>query len=325
MIRWLKAQVEAGMSISQAVAWLSSISTEAGEIEQAILPMASNSTPRLDPLHTLSGAQREAVRDLPTLQLELLFHLTHFDEEAAEDTLAEAFALYPLEQVGDQLLLPALVEMAERQRHGEVSRTIEHFASSYVVQRVGTLLRATPTTINAPLIWVGSARTETHEAGALLLTIYLRRAGYHALFLGQNLPTAEEAVADLVQEVRRHQPALILFAASTQPTAEKTAHFSSHFSARMAQAGALPTTIGYSGPIYVRNPELRAETAGVYLGTHAHEVVQNINELLADRHRYDRKHGKSRESSAHGAEDVAGHVEEPTENHATGNVVAKAW
>jgi DNA-binding transcriptional MerR regulator len=321
IIRWLKAQVDAGMSISQAVVWLSNIVTEAGEIEQTVLPMASNSTPRLDPLSTLPGAQREAGRDLATLQLELLFHLTHFDEEAAEQAMAEAFALYPLEQVGDQLLLPALVEVAERRRRGEVSHTIEHFASSYVVQRLGALLRVTPHNLAGTLIWVGSARTETHEAGALLLTIYLRRAGYHALCLGQNLPTTEEAVADLVQEVRRHQPVLIVFAACTQPTAEKTAHFFSHVSTRTLQNGPIPTTTGYSGPIYASNPELRAESTGVYLGTYAHEVVQNINELLADRHHHNRKHDKNGKSSTHMAELSAGSMEE----HVGPNVVAKAW
>ena len=288
IIRWLKTQVDAGMSISQAVSWLEKITTDAGAMEQVILPITGSGAPLHDPLSTQPTHAPEIVRDLSTIQRELILSLMQFDEEAAENAIAEAFALYPVEQVGDKLFIPALLEISEQRKQGNLGLTTENFANNYLIQRLGTLLRATPNGINSPLIWVGCARTELHEASALLLGIYLRRSGYHVHYLGHNIPVEDEAVQDLVREARRHQPAMILFCASTSLAAEKLGQLSS----RLTETNHLPAIIGYSGTIYVRNPQLRASTAGVYIGTHAHEVVQNINELLADKHLSPKKPGK---------------------------------
>lgn len=289
VIRWLKAQVDAGMSIRQAVTWLGNITGEAGEIDQAILPTTGSSATHHDPLGAMSDPEKEKhheeVRDFHTLQQELIRSLTHFDEEGAGFAIAQAFAIYPIEQVGDRLFMPVLLEIWQRRQHGEVSITTQHFANNYLVHRLGALLRSTPNATNGLLIWVGCASTELHEAGALLLSIYLRRSGYQVHYLGHNVPVEEQAVKDLVAEARRHQPALILFSATTTPAAERLGQLAS----RLAQVNHLPAIIGYSGSIYIRNAELRAATAGVYLGTRAEEVLHNVDALLADRRRAERK------------------------------------
>jgi hypothetical protein len=95
-------------------------------------------------------------------------------------------------------------------------------------------------------------------------------------------------VQDLISEAKRHQPAMILLSASTMPAGEKLGQLS----ARLTHSGHMPAIIAYSGLIYSRNPEVRATTAGVYIGTHAKEVVQNIDELLVDKHRADRRYDK---------------------------------
>jgi DNA-binding transcriptional MerR regulator len=294
VIRWLKAQVDAGMSISQAVSWLGNITTDAGNVEQAILPVAGSTVPMHEPIGTLPNTHHQAARDLDTLQHELIHALADYEEEQAESLLAEAFSLYPLEQVGDKLFMPALGEIGEKRMRGELSITVEQFASNYLLQRLGTLLRSTPNSAAGPLIWVGCARTELHEAGALLLSIYLRRSGYHVHYLGPNLPIEEHAIKDLAQEAKLHQPAMILFSASTPKAVEKLGQLST----RLSQPSHLPAIIGYSGSIYTRSPELRAATAGVYIGTHAKEIVQNLDELLADRYHTDKHHtDKKRDKS----------------------------
>jgi MerR family transcriptional regulator, light-induced transcriptional regulator len=288
VIRWLKAQVEAGMSISQAASWLGTITESGAGMEHAVLPVAGSSAPLHDHPHTTPSQTRQSVRGLAALHNELMLGLLQFDEDAAEAAIAEAFAIYPVEQVGDKLFIPLLAEMSERGLRGDFGPTAEHFASNYLIHRLGTLLRSIPNGVGTPLLWVGCARTELHEVGALLVCIYLRRAGYYVHYLGQNLPIEEEAVKDLVREARRHQPAMILFCANTPLAAERVGQLS----ARLVETNHLPAIIGYCGAIYTRNPELRAATAGVYIGSLAHEVVQNINELLADKHRADRKYDK---------------------------------
>ena len=102
----------------------------------------------------------------------------------------------------------------------------------------------------------------------------------------------EDAVKDLMSEAKRMQPAMILLSASTQSAAEKLGQLSS----RLTQSGHLPAIIAYSGPIYARNPQLHATTAGVFIGTSATEVLHNMDELLAAAHRShknaDKNHAK---------------------------------
>jgi methanogenic corrinoid protein MtbC1 len=285
VIRWLKAQVDAGMSISQAVSWLGTIVTDAGEMEQAILPTTGSGTPLHDSLATSLGNHREEVRGFNALQQDLIRALINYEEGEAELIVAEAFSMYSMEQVGEKLFMPVLMEMNERRERGELSITTEHFAGNYLIQRLGTLLRFIPNGTGSSLIWVGCARAELHEVGALLLGIYLRRSGYHIHYLGQNLPADEPTIKDFVSEAKRQQPAIILFSVSTTQAAEELSYLASH----IAQIDDVPSIIGYSGPVFSRKPELRAAIGGAYMGASAKEVIQNIDTLLADKHRQEKK------------------------------------
>lgn len=273
VIRWLKAQVDAGMSISQAVAWLETISEDAQGMEYVVLPGAAGKTPASDLLGTVSR-RRDNVRDFPSLQQDLIQALFAYDENGAEQVVAEAFAMYPVEQVGEQLFLPVLTEIGERWHRGELSITTEHFASNYLIQRLAALMRSIPNGAGGPLIWVGCAPGELHEVGALLLAIYLRRAGYRVHYMGQNLP-----LDDFPQEVSRQQPAMILFSASTQ----SAAHELGKLTGRITGNSSRQPLIGYGGQVFNRHPELRSAIAGVYMGTNAHEAVQHVDEMLRDK------------------------------------------
>jgi MerR family transcriptional regulator, light-induced transcriptional regulator len=279
VIRWLKAQVDAGMSISQAVSWLENIAADAGGMDSVVLPGPVGNSQFGDGMSAHSS-RREQVRDFPSLQDDLLRALLAFNEEGAELVVAEAFAMYSVEHVGENLIMPVLSEIGERWHRGELSITTEHFATNYLIQRLAALLRSIPNGSNSPLIWVGCAPTELHEVGPLLLAIYLRRAGYRVHYLGQNVPSE-----DLSAELQFHQPAMLLFSASTATAAEELAKFT----ARLTDSGAQRPLIGYGGQVFVRRPELRSNIAGVFMGTSAQEAVEHINELLLDRSRQDKR------------------------------------
>ncbi len=284
IIRWLKTQVDAGMSISQAVNWLENIVGESGETQQVVLPATSGGAQRQNRLGTSPSIRREQVRDFRSLQADLIQALVAYDEASAEAVVAEAFAMYPVEQVGEELFTPVLVEIGERWHRGELSITTEHFATNYLIQRLGTLLRSIPNDAGAPLIWVGCAPGELHEVGALLLGTYLRRAGYRIHYLGQNLP-----IDDFASEMRRQHPAMILFSASSVNSAEELARLT----ARLTQGGQTTPVLGYGGQIFVRRPELRTAIAGVYMGATAQEAVELIDELLLDKPRQSRNTSES--------------------------------
>ncbi len=269
VIRWLKAQVDAGMAISQAVAWLESLGSARTPAEQAVLPTAG--------VHgheerTITYGSDE-IRTFAALQADLTRALIGFDEVGAENIMAEAFAMYPLEQVGEELVTPVLVEIGERWHRNELSVTREHFATNYLLHRLASLLRTVPNLDGGPTLWVGCAPGELHEGGAILLAIYLRRAGYHIHYLGQNLP-----VDDFVGEVRRRRPAMVLLSAST---AEALPGLK-----RMAEEIAvldLPRpVIGYGGRIFVRHPELRDQIPGLYLGDSAQSSLATLKRVLEE-------------------------------------------
>jgi MerR family transcriptional regulator, light-induced transcriptional regulator len=270
VIRWLKTQVDAGMSISQAVAWLDNLSAEAGDLDQVFLPGATSTPARGERIHTID--RRLLVRDYSALQDDLLGALLAHDEAGAENIISEAFTLYTIEQVGEHLVAPVLIEIGERWHRGEVSITTEHFATSYLLQRMAAILRTLPNQTGGPVIWVGCAPGERHEVGALLLSIYLRRRGYIVHYLGQDVPAI-----DLAQEMHRHNPALILFSATTVASAEALGQLVSTLNGN----GAAPPPIGYGGQIFSKRPDLQAGIAGVYMGASADEAVEMARHLLA--------------------------------------------
>lgn len=267
-IRWLKQQVDAGMAISQAVAWFETLTSDSAGGSANLLPApgANQSAPASQP------PARTAVRSFAALRSDLSAVLVDFNEPAAELVLAEAFALYSIEEVGEHLITPVLVEIGERWHRSEISITREHLASNYLLHRLAGLLRAMPNRNGGPELWVGCAPGELHEAGLVLLAIYLRRAGYHVHYLGQSLP-----LDDLAAEVARRRPALILLGASTSEAANGLRHLLDHF-AHIRNA----PLIGYGGRAFVQHPELRTQIAGAYLGDSAQQAVNKVAELLGD-------------------------------------------
>jgi len=270
IIRWLKAQVDAGMSISQAVSWLQSIIDQSPSDEQAALPEANGKA-----IEARGSAlpSRLDLEDFARLQARLLQALLNYQEEEAETVLARAFALYPVEQVGEHIIMQVLVEIGERWHRGELSITREHYATNYLIQRLAAILRTVPNATSRPLIWVGCAPGELHEIGAMLLSIYLRRAGYTVRYLGQNLPTD-----DLVAEVQTIKPDMVLFSATTSDAASNLRPLCE----LLARTESPRPIIGYGGRAFNLRPELRDSIVGVYLGATAVEAVESIDDLLTE-------------------------------------------
>lgn len=267
LIRWLKSQVDAGMAISQAVAWLERLMTATKEAEDLYLPDTQETTPE----HTVPSAHQLTTRDYTSLQHDLLHALLRLREGEAEMVLAEAFTYYPLELVGEKVITPVLIEIGERWHRGELSITHEHFATAYLQQRLTAFLRTVPATVGGALIWVGCPPNEEHEIGALLLTVYLRRAGYQVQYLGKNIP-----IDDLVADVQRYRPALLLFSATLEASVKQLIEMAQALSTLNGQ----PPIIGYGGRVFHNQPALRKQIPGIYLGDTALEAIAGVNQLL---------------------------------------------
>ena len=281
VIHWLKTQVDNGMAISQAVSWLEQIAVKAGGRNAAVLPGALDDlvTPA-----TSASPQRTRVRDFAVLQTALLNALLEYDEQQADEVISEAFAMYSVEEVGEHVFVPVLVEIGERWHRGEVSITKEHYVTNYVMQRLMALMRATNSNAGAPVIWIGCAPGELHEMGALLLSLYMRRAGYQVHYLGRNLP-----IDDFVNEVQRKQPRMLLLSAGSREAAAGLRQLTNV----LADQTTPRPLIGYGGRIFNLEPDLRTNIAGVFLGESAEEAIDMVHQLLHKSASFDGEHSAS--------------------------------
>jgi methanogenic corrinoid protein MtbC1 len=203
---WLKNQVDSGVAISRAVALLEMHHQAGEEPELKVrLELASG-----QPVVTAAEGTRStaAVRD------DLLEALMAFQEGEADALLGEAFALHPVEQVLEQIVGPTLVEIGERWHRGDATVIQEHFATAFLRRRLTGLFDVYSNSASGRLAIVGSAPSEWHDVGILLVALVLRRHGWRVIYLGQNVP-----VGHLNREIGRQRPDLVCLSATTRESA----------------------------------------------------------------------------------------------------------
>lgn len=200
-LRWLKSQVDAGVSISRAVALLE-IRHQAGEEPELELDRKAVALPA------------DNIRATDAIAEDLLAALLVFQETAGEAILGEAFALYPVETVAEEVITPTLIEIGERWHRGEATVVQEHFATAFLRRRLTALFHAYQQPRVGPLAITGSAPSEWHDVGILLVSLMLRRAGWRVIYLGQNVPPAH-----LIEEMSRLKPDVLCLSCSTRDSA----------------------------------------------------------------------------------------------------------
>jgi len=254
ILKWLKARVDEGMNISQAIHLLT-----------------------LQRPHPVAGAA-DVVRHSELLQAPresrdaLLSALISYDEGLADRVLEEAFAVYGVELVAENVLAPAMVRIGDMWHEGRVSTSAEHFASNYLRRKLDSIVNAVPQTNSGPLVILGCAPGDWHELGLLLLHLMLRRRHVNTIYLGQNVSATQ-----FIEEMAQLKPALIVMAATTAESAAGLAAM-----AEAVQDMERPQPIfAFGGRVFNVDPALRARVPGVFLGETAREGVQQIMTLLS--------------------------------------------
>lgn len=257
-LKWLKARVDEGMNISQAIHLLTLKHPVQHPDETA---GAADAMWHSRPLQ----APRES-RDA------LLSALTRYDEGLADRVLEEAFAVYGVELVAESILAPAMVQIGDMWHEGRVGTSTEHFASNYLRRKLDSIVNAVPQTNSGPLVVLGCAPGDWHELGLLLIHLMLRRRHINTIYLGQNVPADQ-----FVEEMAQLKPALIVMAATTAESAAGMAAM-----AQAIQDMQRPQPVfAFGGRIFNVDPALRARVPGVFLGETAREGVEQIMALLS--------------------------------------------
>lgn len=252
IIRWLRDRTAEGMNISQAVRLLQSTLFDAAA--DGVVPDSTRVEPRA----------------LQRLQTELLDAMMRFDAARGEQLMAEAFALYPLEDVLLQLVEPLLIEVGERWHRGDISVASEHFTTQFMRRKLSGLFSAAEPVAARGTIIVACAPGELHDIGALFVALFLMRRNWHVIYLGPQMPPS-----DLLETVRAVQPQMVCLAASLEETAQQLVSV-----AKKLQQHDPHMPIGYGGRIFNMDAHARQAMPGTYLGRDAREVASTIATLF---------------------------------------------
>lgn len=256
VLRWIKSRVDEGISISNAVYELRSLQ------KKGIWPQAIPEAPTAISVSHASPPERYTQQIYQAL-------IKH-DEISAGDLLREAHAIFDLMTICSEILTPALVEIGEAWYRGDIRVTTEHFASAFVRGKLLSLIQAYPSRRSSPSILIGSAPTEQHEIGSLMIAVLLRSLGYRVEYLGPDIP-----LVDLVDYASYEHPAMICLSASSREAAQELQHLQEKLNKLR------PSPIfGYGGRAFNLNEDLRKTTPGIFLGKTLSEALNGIKVLL---------------------------------------------
>ena len=259
VLRWLKRQVDSGVSISRAAALLE-LRNQVGETVQ-VIPASAATTAK-------TGALSSGGVHSPTaIAATLLEGLLAFREPEAETILGEAFALYPVDVVVEEIVAPLLVEVGERWHRGEATVVQEHFITDFLRRRLLVLFHAANQPAAGPLAITAAAPAEWHDLGILMVSLALRREGWRVISLGQNVPPES-----LLAEISRLRPNLVCLSATTR---DSIGALRQVYEAVRAMPEPRPQLV-FGGRAFNLHPELRSDFPGAYLGASAREFVAHI-------------------------------------------------
>ena len=287
IIRWLREQVENGLSISQAIALLRTITPPLAPTWNKERPAPLSNTGEAEdrdhpevmskPAEQSRFALLHAGDALSQIIDRLLQAFTHLDEAEARSLLAQAFALFPVEQVIEQVIEPVLSRIGDYWASGQIPVTVEHFTTTMVRSQLETLYRSEPTPLSGPLVLVGCAPEEHHEIGALILALMLRRqhAGLRVVYLGQNVEPAH-----LIESIQTLRPMAVCLSAALAEHTQGVADISH----KLATLPAVQRPyLVFGGRAFLVDTDLRKRIDGIFLNHSALNSALKIQELCYTR------------------------------------------
>lgn len=197
-LRWLKAQLDAGMNIGQAAQQLH-------QMRQTGKDPASDTFTNNG--HSLS---------LDSLRARIVSSLKQYNTQGAAEALRQALNLYGLDEVFSDVIESILVQVGEEWHKGQISVSEEHFITEFFQEQLLGMLAGSVKPFRATTIVAGCMPGEYHQIGLLMLVILLRMKGWNVIYLGPNLHL--ERLDELIRSLN---PRLILFSATLSETAAK--------------------------------------------------------------------------------------------------------
>jgi DNA-binding transcriptional MerR regulator len=281
IIRWLKEHVDAGMSISQAIALLRHLEEEHNQLHRKDLPPESTSpfqvmesNPAVDTREAIAKSdeqERDGTYNMRFVRERLLEAFNSFDEATASRLMTSMLAIYQVEQVCTELITPTLWEIGHLWEGGLITVSIEHFASAFFHGWLTNLLHAMPTSNTNPLVIACCAPGELHELAPLMLSLLLRRAGLRVAYLGQSIETES-----LLQTVRQLSPALICVSVTLISFLEAVIELGQ----KVQELPPPRPKLILGGQAFEQRPDLIAQVPGVYVEGDMQTITTQLRRMV---------------------------------------------
>jgi len=276
LLHWLLARQSEGLSISRAVEMRQRMMREGNENGRnagAATGQALPSTAAAAMPHMGNGFPPQAVSPenddiLQALRGRWVDACLRYDEQDAEHTLSEAFALFTPEMVCLQIIQRGLATIGEGWYRGRVTVQQEHFASSLALRRLEAILNATPPPTRAGRILIACPPGEEHTFVPLLLALLLRRRGWDTVYLGANVP-----LQYMETTIGATRPQLVVLTAQQLSTAAAIVDMGN-----VLLRERIP--LAYGGVVFSRLPQLHALVPGHYLGDRLENATARIEGLM---------------------------------------------
>jgi DNA-binding transcriptional MerR regulator len=266
-VTWLRERVETGMTISQAIALMRSLepARRRGRKSTASAGSMPQATPRAVGMPAHLGMQE--------LTAALVDRFKSLDEQPARQIIAQALAIYTVEDVCMQLLTPALEEIGRLWATGEVGVTVEHFCTTLIRGQIANLYHLASGAQTGPLVLVGCAPGELHEIGPFMLALFLRRTGFRVAYLSQSVEPES-----LAQTMLAARPACVLLSATLPAFAERLAEVGTALGHARGARSQPPMFFG--GQAFTADPDLARRLPGEPLLLNALEAAQELRKRL---------------------------------------------
>jgi DNA-binding transcriptional MerR regulator len=258
LLRWVRVQMDEGLTISRVVAMLAGLQ---GGNETILIEG--------DDTHTL--VKPNAPIPPSELAQALVQAFTDLDEDRADEILEQAYTIYTMPTVYVEVLAPALADIGEARQRSQIFGITEQFAVTYLRGRLQALLQAYTHFPGAQLIFVGCAPGERHEIGALIFAVMMRQQGYNVVYFGMDI-----SVDDMVRVAVREHPAMVYFSANSMTTALALRDAQ----VRMTQIDPPTPMFGHGGKAFDQDNELRRAVGGYFLGSDPRDALNVVNNLL---------------------------------------------
>ncbi len=210
-------------------------------------PSLEEDTPATMDLHLPAGSAWHGY-----LQ-ETLYALEDFSTERLDNLYNEACALYPIDIVTDNLLIPVLHQLGSRWDKRPSGIAEEHFFTAWLRNKLGARLHHAASLPKGGQLILACLAHENHEIGLLVFALAALQHGYRIVYLGANMPTREifhvarhtlaQGIVLAGRDVPDPRPALEDIAWLVQATSSPVfvgSHFSSQVRPQLISAGAHP-------------------------------------------------------------------------------------